>query len=58
MTNQLMDKFLDFLEYWLKSVLFTYLVNSMQNQARSTNWDSAIDLSIAIDLMATPVLYV
>jgi len=28
----------------------------MQNQAWSTNWDSAIDQSIAIDLLATPAL--
>ena len=25
-------------------MFFTYLVNSMQNQARSTNWDSVIDV--------------
>jgi len=31
---------------------FRYLVNSMQNQARSTNRDSAIDRSIAIDMLA------
>ena len=48
--------FIYFLEYWLKSVLFRYRVNSMQNLARSTNWDSAIDRSIAIDLLATPAL--
>ena len=35
-----------------ESVPFSYLVNSMQNQARSTSWASAIDL------LATPdVLY-
>ena len=33
--------FMYFLEYWLKSFFFRYLVNSMQNQARSTNWHSA-----------------
>jgi len=32
----------------IESVLFSYLVNSMQNQARSTSWASAIDL------LATP----
>jgi len=29
----------------IESVLFSYLVNSMQNQARSTSWASAIDRS-------------
>ena len=48
--------FLYSLEYWLTSVLYKYLVNSVQNQARSTNWHSAIDRSIAIDL-ATPDFY-
>jgi len=32
-----------------------HLVNSVQNQTRSTNWDSAIDRSIAIYLLVTPV---
>jgi len=40
----------------IEKCFFRYLVNSMQNQARSTNWHSAIDLSIAIDLLATPAL--
>jgi len=35
-----------FLENWLKNVLFRFLVNSMQNQARATNWDSVIDLLV------------
>ena len=39
-----------FLKYLLKNVLFRYLVNSMQNLARSTNWHSAIGL------LATPVM--
>jgi len=38
--------FIYFLEYWLKNVLLRYLVNSMQNQARSTKWHSAIDRSM------------
>jgi len=38
----------------LKNILFKHLVNSVQNHARSTNRDSAIDQSIAIDLLATP----
>ena len=38
--------FMYFLEYWLKNVLFRYLVNPMQNQARSTKWHSAINRSI------------
>jgi len=40
----------------IESVLFSNLVNSMQNQARSTSWASAIDRSIAIDLLATRVV--
>jgi len=42
--------FMYFLEYPSKNVLFIYLVNSVQNQARSNNWHSAIDV------LATPVL--
>jgi len=38
----------------IESVLFSYLANLMQNQARSTSWASAINRSIAIDLLATP----
>jgi len=34
----------------LKSVLCRYLVNSMQNQAQSTNWHAAIDLLANPDL--------
>jgi len=34
------------LEYGLKNVLFRYLVNPMQNQARSTKWHSAINWSM------------
>jgi len=40
----------------IESVLFSYLVNSMQSQARSTSWVSAIDRSIAIDLLAIPAV--
>ena len=40
----------------IESVLFSYLVNSMQNQARSTSWALAIDRSIAIDWLATPAI--
>jgi len=46
-----------FIKYWLKNVLFRYVVISVWNQARSTNWDSAIDRSIAIDVLATPGLW-
>ena len=45
-TNQLMDTFMNFLEYWSKNVLFRYLVNPMQNQARSTKWHLAINRSM------------
>jgi len=38
--------FMYFLEYWLKNVVFGYLVNPMQNQARSTKWHSAINQSM------------
>jgi len=48
--------FVYFLEFWLTSVLYRYLVNSMQNQARSTIWHSAIDRSIAINVLAAPGL--
>jgi len=37
-------------EYLLKNVIFRYLVNPMQNQARSTNWH------LAIDVLATPAV--
>jgi len=36
------------------NVLYRYLVNPMQNQARSTSWDSATHPSIAIDVLVTP----
>jgi len=52
---QWMDNFNQLMEYWLKSVLIRYLVNSMQNQAQWTNLHSAIGhRSIAIDLLAPP----
>ena len=38
----------------IESVLFSYFVNSMENQAQSTSWALAINRSIAIDLLATP----
>ena len=38
--------FMDFLEYWLKNVLFRYLVNPMQNEARLTKWHSGISRSM------------
>jgi len=34
----------------IEKVIFRYLVNSIQNQARSTSWHSAIDL------LATPAI--
>jgi len=34
----------------IESVLFSYLVNSMQNQAWSTSWALAINRSIVINL--------
>jgi len=54
--NQLMDNFHVLSGILIEKCSFQvlHLVNSMQSQAWSTNWHSAIDRSIAIDLLAIP----
>jgi len=56
MTNQLMDNYMYFLEYWLKNVLFRQLVNSMtiESTKQVTLGDQLAD---AINLLAAPGLY-
>jgi len=39
---------MNFLENWLKNVLFRYLVNSIPNHVQLTNWHSATDQSIVL----------
>jgi len=52
--NQLMDDFYVLSKILIENCSFQLSCQSMQNQARSTNWHSAIDRSIAIDLLAIP----